>query len=116
MELVVDPLKCIECGLCELACGYHWDDALSMIGASVVAYRSREKKNYFGMLLKTEDSLILGRPEGIEIQKIGVTVEGAEADPSAKPILLREPCDMCEGFDGPLCVQFCPTQAITKGA
>ena len=113
MELRIDPLKCIECGLCELACGYHWDDAFSMIAASIVAYRSRDKKNYFGVLLKTEEDLILGRPEGLEVQKIGVTTEGSTQDPSAKPILLREPCNLCQGFEeGPLCVRFCPTGCL----
>jgi ferredoxin len=115
MELKVDPLKCIECGLCELACGYHWDDALSGIASSIIVYRTREKKNYFGIVLKTGENLVLGRPEGLEVQKIGVTVEGAVADPSAKPILLREPCDLCQGFAQPLCVQFCPTGVLSVG-
>ncbi|MBW1988293.1 MAG: 4Fe-4S binding protein [Deltaproteobacteria bacterium] len=114
MELVLDPLKCIECGACELACGYHWDRALSPVTSSIMVYRAREKKNYFGLILKQPEHLVLGRPEGIETQRIGAVTEGREADASAKPIMLREACDLCEGFDqGPLCVLFCPTAAIT---
>ena len=112
MEIKIDALKCIACCACEMACGYHWDDALSPITSSIIVYRTREKKNYFGLMLKTEDTLVLGRPEGTEIQRIGEVVEGVEADPSAKPIMLRDACDLCEDFDAPMCVSFCPTGAL----
>ncbi len=112
MDIKIDPIKCIACCACELACGYHWDDAMSPITSSIIVYRTREKKNYFGLMLKTEENLVLARPEGIEIQRIGEVQEGVEADPSAKPIMLRDACDMCDGVDGPLCVRFCPTGAL----
>ena len=112
MSLKVEPLKCIQCGACELACGYHWDAALSPITSSIMVYRTREKKNYFGLILKEEENLILGRPEGLEIQRIGAVDEEAEQDASAKPIMLRQACDLCDGFDNLLCVKYCPTGAL----
>ncbi len=112
MALKIEPSKCIECGACELACGYHWDRAFSPITSSIMTYRTREKKNYFGLILKEEENLVLGRPEGVEVQRIGAVEEGVEADASAKPIMLREGCDMCDGFDNLLCVQYCPTGAM----
>ncbi len=112
MELKIDSLKCIACCACELACGYRWDDALSPITSSIIVYRTREKKNYFGLMLKKEETLVLGRPERIEIQRIGEVQEGVEADPSAKPIMLRDACDLCDGKDEQMCVKFCPTGAL----
>ncbi|MCK4783364.1 MAG: hypothetical protein KAV87_06400, partial [Desulfobacteraceae bacterium] len=121
MKIKVEPLKCICCGLCELICGYHWDDALAMTSSSISTYRLGEKKNYFGIMLKTEEDLVIGRPEGVEIQRIGgVAGEGetAEAEEiekgaASKPILLRPSCDMCEDFEGPLCVEICPTGCLS---
>ncbi len=113
MELVLEPLKCIECGACEMACGYHWDRALSPVTSSVMVYRAREKKNYFGLIVKQDENLLLGRPEGVEVARIGAVQEGRQADASAKPIMLREACDLCAGFNNdPLCARFCPTGAI----
>jgi len=56
-----------------------------------VPYRSREKKDYFGVILKEEDSLVASRPEGLEINRIG-DEQGPdkEADASAKPLLLTD--------------------------
>ncbi len=116
MELKIDPIKCIQCCACEMACGYHWDRALSPVTSSMMVYRTREKKNYFGLILKQEENLVLGRPEGIEIQRIGVVEEGVEADASAKPIMLREACDLCDESDGLMCVTFCPTGALEIAA
>jgi ferredoxin len=119
MKMKVEPLKCICCGLCELICGYHWDDALSMTSSSISTYRYGEKNNYFGLMLKTEEDLILGRPEGVDIQKIGgvpgetVSAEEIEKGAAAKPILLRPSCDMCEDFENPLCVEICPTGSLS---
>jgi Fe-S-cluster-containing dehydrogenase component len=112
MGLKIDSLKCIACCACELACGYHWDEALSPITSSIIVYRAREKKNYFGIMLKKSEHLILGKPEGLEIRRIGEVKKGVEADPSAKPIMLRDACDLCEGRNKPLCVEFCPTGAL----
>ena len=114
MGLAIEPLKCIECGACELACGFHWDDAFSPVTSSIMVYRSREKKNYFGFILKEAENLVLGRPEGVQIQRIGAVEEGQETDSSAKPIMLREACDLCANYDGPLCVKYCPTGALRE--
>lgn len=117
MGLKFEPLRCIGCGVCELACGYHRDEAFSTLASSIIVYRVREKKNYFGLILKTEEDLNLVRPEGVEIQRIGAPEEGQEADPSAKPILLREACDLCEGIEGgSLCIRFCPQNVISLEA
>jgi ferredoxin len=114
MRLHFDSLKCTACMACELACGYHRDDAFSSLTSSIVTYRNREKKNYFGIVLKEAESLVLARPEGLEILRIGVVQEGVEADPAAKPILLREACDLCQGIEGgPLCIRFCPQNVIS---
>ena len=65
------------------------------------------------MLLKEEENLVIARPEGLEVKKIGETDEKAKGDASAKPMLLREPCDLCQDLEGgPLCLRFCPVDAI----
>ncbi|WP_157067274.1 hypothetical protein [Desulfosarcina cetonica] len=64
MGLKFDSLKCTSCMACELACGYHRDEALAMLASSIVTYRNREKKNYFGIMLKEPENLVLSRPEG----------------------------------------------------
>lgn len=118
MGIKIDALKCTACMACEMACGYHRDDGFAFLSSCIVPYRAREKTDYFGVLLKEEDSLVVARPEGLEINKIGEAQEEdpeKEADASAKPMLLREACDLCEDMEdyGPLCIQFCPTDAIT---
>ena len=106
MDLKVDSLKCTGCRICEFACNYHQDETISSIGSSLMFY-FEEKKNYYGMMVKREKTLYLGRPEGEQILKPGEQIEGAGA--SAKPILLRVACDCCEDEDdGPLCVRACP--------
>jgi ferredoxin len=119
MRIDVDALKCIGCMACEMACGYHRDDAFALLASCIVVYRAREKKDYFGVVIKEEDSLTIARPEGLEIKKIGVAEEPddsgqkKEADASAKPMLLREACDQCSGMKyGPMCVKICPVNAI----
>lgn len=118
MGITIDALKCTGCMACEMACGYHRDDGFALLSSCIVAYRTREKKDYFGVLLKEEQSLVIARPEGTERRTIGGAQDDADAgkkgDASAKPMLLREACDLCEGTDhGPLCVKFCPVDAIT---
>ncbi len=109
MGLKFDSLRCTSCMACELACGYYRDDALAMLASSIVTYRNREKKNYFGLMLKESENLRLARPEGVEVQRIGVVDENVEADPAAKPILLREACDLCKDVEeGPYCIRVCP--------
>jgi len=118
MGVKIDALKCVGCMACEMACGYHRDDGFAFLSACIVAYRGREKKNYFGVLLKEEENLVVARPEGLEVKRIGAVEESGgekkQEDASAKPMLLREPCDLCEQMPyGPMCEKFCPVNAIT---
>ena len=115
MGIKIDALTCTACMACELACGYHRDDAFALLSSCIVPYRALEKKNYVGVILKEEDSLVAARPEGLEINRIGEEQDPEkEADASAKPMLLREACDLCEDMDqGPLCILFCPVDAIS---
>ncbi len=106
MRLRIDPLSCISCGLCEMACSLRREGVLTPMSSSIILH-SEDKANYFGLVLKTKsDGLILARPEGV--------TDGQQASgtggPGAKPILLREPCDLCEG--NPRCAMICPTGAI----
>ena len=110
MELTIESLKCIGCRVCEYACNLHQEDDLSAIGASLMLHRA-EKRNYFGMMIKREQNLLLGRPEGIELVAPGEQVEGAGA--SSKPILMRVPCDLCEEEDEPFCIAACPTGCLS---
>jgi ferredoxin len=119
MRIKIDALKCIGCMACEMACGYHRDDGFALLSACIVAYRTREKKDYFGVILKRDEDLLIARPEGTEIKRIGEEEadNGKPADASAKPMLLREACDLCKEMDlGPLCVKFCPVDAIALDA
>jgi ferredoxin len=113
MGVKIDPLKCTACMACEMACGYHRDDAFALLSACIVTYRTKEIKDYFGVILKEEESLVIARPEGLEVKKIGEVDEKSKGDASAKPMLLREPCDLCQDREaGPLCLQSCPVDAI----
>lgn len=113
MGIKIDPEKCIACMACELACGYHRDDAFALLSSCIVVYRAREKKDYLGVILKTEDELVIARPEGLEVRRIGEASDSGGGDSSAKPMLLREACDLCEDReDGPLCMAMCPVDAI----
>lgn len=114
MGLKFDISKCTACMACELACDYHRDEALATLASSIIVYRTREKKDYFGVMLKGSENLLLARPEGEEIQRIGVVCPTVKADASAKPILLREACDLCEGEeDGPYCIRLCSQSVIS---
>lgn len=113
MGIKIDPLKCTACMACEMACGYHRDDAFALLSSCIVTYRTKEKKDYFGVLLKEAENLVIARPEGLEVKKIGAVEEGGKGDASAKPMLLREACDLCSDREGgPLCLSFCPVDAI----
>ena len=118
MGIQIDAMKCIGCMACEMACGYHRDDGFALLSSCIVAYRTREKKDYFGVILKREDDLVVARPEGVEIKRIGAeeaSASGKKADASAKPMLLREACDLCAEMElGPMCIRFCPVDAITE--
>ena len=115
MGIKIDPLKCTACMACELACGYHRDDAFALLSACIVVYRPKEKQDYFGVIVKEEENLVIARPEGLETKRIGAVEEAGEGggDASAKPMLLREACDLCEDQDdGPLCIRACPVEAV----
>ncbi len=114
MAVSIDPEKCTACALCEEACGYYRDEAFSLLSSSIMLYRSEEKKSYLGLILKLDDSLLMGRPEGVERAKIGELASRGGGGASAKPILIREACDGCEGLETPWCVRFCPTGALRQ--
>ncbi len=113
MRVKVKPLECTGCALCELACGYHWDEAFSLISSSIMLYRAEEKKGYMGIIVKTGQDLFLGKPEGAEAVKLGELQKSGAGGASAKPILIREACDLCEsaGLE-PQCVAICPQNAL----
>jgi ferredoxin len=103
----VFPEKCTGCGACELACSFYRDQVFTTMRSSVMLHRE-ELRNYFGVVVKIKDDLILGRPEGKELgSKAKVDKEAAKS----KPILMREECDDCGGQEK-LCVKFCPTGAL----
>ncbi len=120
MGIKIDASKCTLCMACEMACGYHRDDGFALLSACIMVARGKEKKDYSMVVLKEEENLVIARPEGFEIRRIGAVQEEAGADQgkgdaSAKPLLLREPCDLCsDREDGPLCIQFCPFNAVYK--
>jgi Fe-S-cluster-containing dehydrogenase component len=119
MGIKVDPKKCVSCMACEMACGYHRDDGFALLSSCIMVTRGREKRDYSGVVLKEAENLVIARPEGLEIRRIGAVGEEAGADQSkgdasAKPLLLRQPCDLCsDREEGPLCLQFCPVNAIS---
>ena len=106
----IEPLKCTVCGACELACSFYRDEVFSTIRSSVMMHRE-EKKNYFGIMVKIVDDLILARPEGIELDSES-TKDKEQDGASGKPILMREECDLCEG--NVLCSKLCPTGSIME--
>ncbi len=108
MELLIQTLKCNGCKICEYACGYHRDREFNGMSSSIILHRA-EKKDYFGIILKRRKDIYLARPEGAQILRPGETTGGGS---SSKPIVMREPCDMCEGEEIPLCAEFCPTGCI----
>lgn len=112
MNISIEPLKCTGCSLCEMACSYHRDEAFSLLSSSIMVYRAEEKKNYFGLILKLDDTLLLGRPEGAEEVSMA-EMQSQGGGSSAKPIMIREACDGCADFDAPLCISYCPTGALS---
>jgi ferredoxin len=114
LRIKVKPLECTGCALCELACGFHWDEVFTLVSSSILLYRAEEKKDYLGVVVKTEEDLFVGRPEGAAVMKLGeIQQQGSGGGASAKPILIRQACDLCEsaGTD-PQCVGICPHGAL----
>jgi len=110
MAIEFEAMDCIGCGVCEMACSFMRDSTFGFLSSSLMLYRGEEKKHYFGLMLKTENSLVLARPEGNETQKLGEST-GGSSDASAKPALLREGCMDC---DDPPCAKVCPANVIKK--
>lgn len=108
MELRIEPTRCNGCRACEVACSYHYEKELSFMFSSLLLYRE-ERKNYYGIIVKREQDLLLGRPEGVEIAR-----SGGGGGASGKPILMRQPCNLCEGMERALCEVVCPTSAIKR--
>lgn len=74
---------------------------------SSIILHLEDKADYFGLVLKTKgEGLVMGRPEGTFAGQSASSPGG----PGAKPILLREPCDLCDG--SPKCAKICPTGCI----
>jgi len=111
MHVEVDPGRCNGCGTCEVACAFQREGLCSTVRGSVVLH-IEDRDDYFGVVIKRPDgSVLLGRPEGVEVQSPGGGAGGAA---TAKPVMLREPCDMC-GSGDPWCVRFCPRGALRVG-
>ncbi len=107
MRLNLESLRCVGCGLCESVCSLNRDSVLTAMSSSIILH-IEDKVNYFGLVLKTKDEgLVVARPEG---GSPGEQHPGSDG-PGAKPILLREPCDLCGGE--PKCAKMCPTGCIT---
>lgn len=107
MRLIFEPLACVSCGMCEMACSLRRDGVITPMSSSIILH-SEDKADYFGLVLKSQsEGVVLVRPEGV--------VSGQEASgpggPGAKPILLREPCDLCGG--DPMCMKACPVGCIS---
>ena len=109
LHLKFEPLSCIGCGRCEIACGNYRDQGYTVTSASVMLYRDEEKKNYFGLLYKTDTEMVGVRPDGVSVRKPGDTSGPVMA--GGKPILLRPSCENC---DPAPCEQACPTGAISR--
>ena len=108
MKLRLEPLACVSCGLCEVVCSLRRDGVVTPISSSIILH-SEDKADYFGLDLKSaSDGLVMARPEGVSAGQQGGSGSGG---PGAKPILLREPCDLCGGE--PRCALICPTGCIT---
>lgn len=108
LHLRLEPLECIACGLCEMACSLRRDGVLTPMSSSMILHME-DKADYFGLVLKSASgALVFARPEGVSDGQ----QQSDSSGPGAKPILLREPCDLCGGE--PRCVAVCPTGAVAK--
>lgn len=104
----IHPELCTACGACEVSCSlYREKEVFTTMRSSIILHRD-EKKNYYGVMLKRKEDVLLGRPEGVEVMKEGGSGGGTGG---GKPILLREPCDNCINA---LCVRFCPTGCLKE--
>ena len=115
MALKVFPMKCVACCACEMACGYYHDQAFNTLSSSIIVHRSLEKKNYFGLMIKRPEDILIGRPEGVEAKRPGdFSGSSGGGSASAKPILIRPTCDLCGNAENYNCVMICPTGALVK--
>ena len=113
MGIKIDPQKCTACMACEMACGFHRDDAFALLSSCIVDLPDQREKRLFRRPLKGNGELSHRPSRRTGSQKIGAVEEGGKGDASAKPMLLREPCDLCDDREGgPLCLSFCPVDAI----
>ena len=109
------PLKYINSGACEFACIYHRGGSFSSRTSSNTTHRVKDKRNCYGMILEMENVLILGRPEGDEVEgtKHQQKIKEGEA-PQVNPFSSAEAATSWKGFDEYLCVQFCPMDALKR--
>jgi ferredoxin len=109
VPIAIEPLRCIGCGLCELACSYRRENAFTTMRSSIML-KMEDKRGYFGVMIKRENGdLLLGRPEGVQLKRSGLPEDGI----GSKPIMLRPACDECTG-DHPRCVAICPTGCLRE--
>lgn len=109
-NIVYHPERCIGCSGCEVICSLQRDSLLSTMTSSIY-FHVEEERGYFGIILKRQSGeLLLGKPEGVEVAR---TEDISGGPVSAKPIIMRPPCDMCGG--SPKCVQYCPGRALEEG-
>lgn len=91
-------------------CSLNRDSVLTPVTSSIILH-AEDKSNYFGLVLKTKsEGLVVARPEGL----VSGQQSAGSGGPGAKPILLREPCDLCRGE--PKCAKICPTRCIVVEA
>jgi Fe-S-cluster-containing dehydrogenase component len=84
--LKVDYENCVGCRACEVACSYHHEKIFS---PRIASLEIRREENQVGVSI--------------------IFYEGMASEERVK----RFPCDHCKGEALPLCVKYCPVQAIT---
>ena len=129
--IVCDPVKCVGCGDCELACSmaHHqvFDPFLSRIRVAriepivMLAVNCRNCSDPPCVLSCPRDALTQDPEKGIILvdQELcygcGWCIEACEfgailLNPATKKV---EMCDLCADFDEPQCVKYCQKDALT---